>query len=106
MSAMQVRILEQLPEGVEVGVQPCACGGCRPTATAFREDPMYERHDPELAQGPCCCDRFFVIGPEAERRAQRKAEERRGPEAYAFEHQQIDLPWGATTTAIVANFRE
>lgn len=33
MPKIDVRVLREIPEGVEVGSEPCACGGCRPTAT-------------------------------------------------------------------------
>lgn len=105
MPKIQVRVLRDMSEGVEVGSEPCACGGCRPTASVFREDPRYERHDPALAQGPCCCDRFFVVGPEAEERARAMAAERRGLDAYAFERHQLALPWGGSTNVVVADFR-
>lgn len=105
MPKIDVRVLREIPEGVEVGSEPCACGGCRPTATAYRDDPRYERHVPELAQGPCCCGRYFVIGPEAEERARRMASEREGLDAYAFEQAELRLPWGATTPLVVADLR-
>lgn len=105
MPKMNVRVLGELPEGVEVGSEPCACGGCRPTASIFRDDAGYEHHDPELAQGPCCCDRFFVVGPQAEERARAMAAERRGLDAYALERHQMPLPWGGTFPVIVADFR-
>lgn len=89
----------------EVGAEPCACGGCRPTATAYRGDPAYERHDPELAQGPCCCGRFFVIGPETEDRARRMASERGGLDAYTFERLDLPLPWGGATAVRIADLR-
>ena len=105
MPKMNVRVLRELPEGVEVGSEPCACGGCRPTASIFRDDPRYERHDPELAQGPCCCDRFFVVGAEADARAQAMAAERRGVDSYVFDRKEVQLPWGATLPLVVADFR-
>ncbi len=106
MAKIDVRLLRELPDGVEVGSDPCSCGGCRPTAPIFRDDPRYEHHDPELAQGPCCCDRFFVVGPEAEERARRAmAAERRGMDAYAFERHDLALPWGGSTKVIAGDFR-
>jgi len=105
MPKIDVRVLREIPEGVEVGSEPCACGGCRPTATVFREDARYERHDPSLAQGPCCCGRFFVVGPEAEERARTMAAERRREDAYAFERAELGLPWGTTTPLVVADLR-
>lgn len=105
MPKLQVRVLGEMPEGVEVGSEPCACGGCRPTASVFRDDPAYQSHDPALAQGPCCCDRFFVVGPEAEERARTLAAERRGFDAYTFERHQLPLPWGGSTSVVVGDFR-
>ena len=60
MAKIEVRVLRGVENGVEVGSEPCACGGCRPTATIYKGGPGYERHDPALAEGPCCCGRFFV----------------------------------------------
>ena len=105
MAKIELRVLRELPEGIEIGSEPCACGGCRPTATVFRDDPAYAQHDPALAEGPCCCDRFFVIGPQATDRARAMAEARRGLDAYRFEEQEVPLPWGATLPAIVADLR-
>ena len=105
MPKMNVRVLRDLSEGVEVGSKPCACGGCRPTASIFRDDPRYERHDPALAQGPCCCDRFFVVGPEADARARAMAAERHGVDSYVFDRKEVQLPWGGTFPLVVADFR-
>lgn len=105
MPTLEVQVLREMPDGVEVGSEPCACGGCRPTASVFRDDPRYEHHDPELAQGPCCCDRFFVVGPEAEERATRLAADRRGIDAYTFERHELPLPWGGSTSVVVGDFR-
>lgn len=58
-------MLREIEGGIEVGSPGCGCGGCRPTATIYEGDPDYQRHDPALAQGPCCCGRFFVVGPDA-----------------------------------------
>lgn len=102
MPKIDVRVLRQIADGVEVGSDPCACGGCRPTASVFRDDPGYEHHDPALAEGPCCCDRFFVVGPAAEERAQVMAARRRGAAAYAFGRHHLPLPWGGSTSVVVA----
>lgn len=106
MSEIHVRVLRELDEGLEVGSQPCACGGCRPTATIFRDDLTYARHDPALAQGPCCCGRFFVVGPESETRSQAMAIERGGAEAYRFERSRLELPWGGTFPVVIADLRQ
>lgn len=105
MAKIELRVLRETPDGAEVGSEPCACGGCRPTATVFRDDPAYRHHDPALAEGPCCCDRFFVVGPEAEERARAMAEARRGADAYRYERQALPLPWGVSVAAVVADFR-
>ena len=44
----------------------CDCGSCHPTATVYRDDLHYERHESRLAQAPCCCGRFFVVGEDDE----------------------------------------
>ena len=108
--SMNIRVEGLVEDGVRLGIEPCACGGCHPTATAYEGDPRYDRHDPALAEGPCCCGRFFVIGETAERARERaKAMARRlqtggAPRRYAFASQSIRLPWGATFAAVVADF--
>jgi hypothetical protein len=91
----------------------CACGPCHPTATAYRDDPRYEWHDPRLAEGPCCCGRFFAIGhdePTATRRAEAMAYARQregsAPKGYDFRTQQVPIPWGSTVVAVSATPRE
>lgn len=110
MRGIDVQVLRPVDGGVEVGSEGCVCGECRPTATIFPDDPGYERHDPKLAQGPCCCGRFFVVGhdaPTAERRAtdmsERKASRRR-PRTYVFEHRPLQLATGETFEVVVADF--
>lgn len=108
MAKLEVRVLRDIEDGVEVGSEPCACGGCRPTATIYKGDPGYERHDPALAQGPCCCGRFFVVASDlvsAETRASAMATEREGLEAYRLEHQRVDLPWGGAFEVVVGDLR-
>lgn len=75
MPKLVVRVLREMPEGVEVGSEPCSC------------------------------DRFFVIGPEAEDRARKLAAERRGIDAYVFERRELRLPWGESTSLIIGDFR-
>jgi len=106
MTKLQVRVLRELPDGVEVGAEPCACGGCRPTATVFQGDPDYARHDGALAQGPCCCGRFFVVGPQAEPRARALAEAGRGAAGYALSRETLALPWGGELPVVVADLAE
>ena len=107
---MSIRVEEAVEGGVRLGIEPCACGGCHPTATAYEGDPHYERHDSALAEGPCCCGRFFVLGETAERareRAQAMAARLQADGAsrrYTFEPQSIGLPWGENFAAVVADF--
>lgn len=110
MGQIDVRVLGDVEDGVEVGSEGCACGDCRPTATIYRDDPTYERHDPRLAQGPCCCGRFFVVAHDeraAERRAQDLSAERNSarkrPHNYGFRHLPLELPWGAGFHVVVAD---
>ena len=44
-------VVESVTEEARIGTR-CACGGCHPTATVYRDDPAYERHSPKLAQAP------------------------------------------------------
>lgn len=109
MNKIEVRVLTATGDGLEVGSEPCACGGCRPTATIYEDDPRYERHDPALAQGPCCCGRFFVVALEpedAESRARAMAAARAGLDAYRFEQQRVPLPWGGSFAVVVGELRE
>lgn len=105
MPKIEVRVLRDNDEGIEVGSEPCACGGCRPTATIYEGDPRYERHDPKLAEGPCCCGRFFVVGHDAAEHAQLMARRLRGVDAYRFEDQELHLPWGGTFPVVVGDLR-
>ncbi len=91
----------------------CACGPCHPAATAYRDDPRYQWHDPRLAEGPCCCGRFFAIGHDADtarKRAEAMARARQSegeaPKGYDFKTQQLALPWGGTVVAVSASPRE
>lgn len=107
---IDVRVLRDIEGGVEVGSEGCACGECRPTATIFREDPSYERHDPRLAEGPCCCGRFFVVAQDAST-AQKHSEamvnrinaSRRRSRNFAFESHELALPWGDSFKVMVAD---
>ena len=112
MASMTVRFEKTLDEGGQVGIQPCGCGHCHPTATVYPDDPRYERHDPRLAQGPCCCGRYFVLGDTADRareRAEAMAAERQdrrvAPNGYEFHTQRVPLPWGADVVAVIADLR-
>ena len=107
---MTVRVEKRVEGGVRLGIEPCACGGCHPTATAYEGDQGYERHDPALAEGPCCCGRFFVLGETAERareRAEAMAARLQAAGAararYTFAPQTIRLPWGEEFAAVVAD---
>jgi|SRR5712691_9759970 len=110
LSGITVRVLRDLEDGVEVGSEGCACGDCRPTATIYRDDPTYQRHDPKQAEGPCCCGRFFVVahdGSIAEEHAREMGDERnatrRRPHRYRLETEQVKLPWGEVFEVIVAD---
>lgn len=109
---MTVRVEDRVEDGVRVGIEPCACGGCHPTATAYEGDPYYENHDPALAEGPCCCGRFFVLADTPERARQRAVAmaarfraAASAPGAYIFRPQSVGLPWGGEVAAMVADFR-
>lgn len=110
MGTMDVAVERQTEEAQLA--MTCGCGSCHPTATAYRDDPHYEWHDPHLAEAPCCCGRFFALGHDAETartRADAMAEQRRSegraPQGYDFTTQQVALPWGSTVVAIAANLR-
>ena len=107
---MRIRVEEPVEEGVRLGIEPCACGGCHPTATAYEGDPRYERHDPALAEGPCCCGRFFVLGETAQRareRAEAMAARLRAEgvpsRGHTFAQQRVRLPWGEEFAAVTAD---
>ena len=113
MGSIVVEVLGEIPGGVQIGSDGCACGGCRPTATTYQEDPLYERHDPKLAEGPCCCGRFFVVSQDASAAEQHASEmstqinaARRRPHHYRFEHRRVVLPWGETFAVVVANLAD
>jgi hypothetical protein len=108
--SINVEILREIEGGVEVGSIGCACGDCHPTATIYRDDLAYEHHDPKLAEGLCCCGRFFVVGHEVtavERHAQAMGSERNAtrkrPHRYRFERRDVALPWGEPFHVIVAD---
>lgn len=107
---MQI-VVDRVTDEAQLGSTTCACGGCHPTATVYRDDPHYERHNSRLAEGPCCCGRFFVVGQtvaQAMERAEKLAAERQqqgmAPNGYRFQPQSVDLPWGAQVVAVVADF--
>lgn len=112
MTSMQIKVEHPIEGGVRLGVEPCACGGCHPTATAYEGDPQYERHDPALAEGPCCCGRFFVLADSPERALRRAEALRARLDAsddagsgldYVFDTQRLRLPWGEEVIAVVAD---
>lgn len=113
MTAMQVQVEHPIEGGVRLGIEPCACGGCHPTATAYEGDPRYERHDPALAEGPCCCGRFFVLADSPER-ARQRAETLRvrlkevddAGRGYLMQTQRLRLPWGDEVVAVIADFAD
>lgn len=111
MPEMQI-VVERLTEEAQVGTR-CGCTSCHPTATAYRDDPQYERHDPHLAEGPCCCGRFFVIADTVEvahERAKamvaRQQEQSGAPKGYEFQTQRVQLPWGREMVAVIADLRD
>jgi YHS domain-containing protein len=101
--------VDTVTEEARLGTR-CLCGGCPPTATAYRDDPGYQRHDSKLAQGPCCCGRFFVIGAdenEALARAEAMASNRTdGLERihYELSTRRVALPWGGEVAVGVGDF--
>jgi hypothetical protein len=110
MNNITVKILRDIEGGVEVGSEGCVCGDCRPTATIYRHDPAYESHDPKLAEGPCCCGRFFVVAHDSSTAAKHAREmggernaARRRPHQYRFESRQLMLPWGGAFEVVVAD---
>jgi len=111
MGVMDVRF-EIVTEEAQYTME-CGCGRCHPTATFYRGDPRYECHDARLAEGPCCCGRFFVLGEtmEAARHVAEKMVTRGLGEgglsgAYDFKEQTVALPWGGSIVAIAASPRE
>lgn len=112
MAAMNVRFERPLDDGAQVGSEPCACGSCHPTATVYQDDPHYERHDPRLAEGPCCCGRFFAVGDTSDSawaRAEAMASQRRragaAPNGYDFSIGRVSLPWCAEVFVVSADLR-
>lgn len=108
MAKIDVRVLREIEDGVEVGSERCACGGCHPTATIYEGDPHYERHYPALAEGPCCCGRFFVVSAEAasaDAHARAMAAAREETDAYTYERQRVVLPWGGAFDVVVGELR-
>jgi hypothetical protein len=107
--AKMVPLAETVTEEAQLTME-CACGGCHPTATVYRNDPHYKRHDPRLAEGPCCCGRFFVVGEDAQSHAEeiaaRKRAEGLGPNGYALRLHRVALPWGGVVFAVSADLRQ
>lgn len=109
MAKIDVHVLRDIEDGIEVGSERCACGGCHPTATIYEGDPHYERHDRALAEGPCCCGRFFVVAADAntaDAQAKKMAADREGVAAYTFERQRVTLPWGGEFDVVVGDLRQ
>jgi len=98
-----------LDDGVQVGYD-CRCGSCQPTASIFQHDPDYERHDRRLADGPCCCGRFFVVGHDAQARAEALSQELQrigqAPAGHVFHVHTVILPWGGVCPAVVADLSQ
>ena len=111
MGTMEVTV-EKVTEEVQFTIE-CGCGSCHPTATIYRDDPGYEHHESRLAQGPCCCGRFFVVDGDAKIARERVddmatqfQQDGLAPKGYEFKFFQVSLPWGDTVEAISANLRE
>jgi len=105
MDTMRV-FVERVTQKVQLSMR-CECGSCHPTATVYRDDPRYEWHEARLAEAPCCCGRFFVIGHDertAQARAQAMAERVReqgmAPSGHTFRPHTVTLPWGATVAVV------
>lgn len=109
MGTMEI-VVESVTEEALIGTR-CACGGCHPTATVYRNDPRYERHSPKLAQAPCCCGRFFAVGvdaAEATERAEALTRDRADgllPMHYELQPaRSVALPWGGEVSVVVGDF--
>jgi len=101
---VQIGVVETIEEGVWIGAS-CICGmGCRPSASVFADDPEYRQHDPALAEGPCCCGRFFVTGPNVEDTARtmsdRFKEVGSAPDGHRLETRRVEVPWGSVDVVI------
>lgn len=108
MEKMDVAV-EQVTEEAQLAMA-CACGSCHPTATVYRDDPEYARHETPLAEGPCCCGRFFVVASDpakAEARAdaisKRLREQGSATEGHRFARQHVELPWGGSVAVVSAD---
>lgn len=91
----------------------CACGGCHPTATFYRDDPRYEWHEERLAEAPCCCGRFFVVAHDretAQARAHAMAKRVQGEgmarSGHTFRAHAVTLPWGVTVAAVSGDLKD
>jgi hypothetical protein len=111
MDTMQV-FVERTTQEAQLSMR-CGCGSCHPTATVYRDDPRYEWHEARLAEAPCCCGRFFVVGHDeptaqarAEAMAQRVREKGRAPSGHIFRPHTITLPWGATVAVVSVDLRD
>jgi hypothetical protein len=105
MEAMQV-FVERVTLEAQLSMQ-CGCGRCHPTATVYRDDPRYEWHEERLAEAPCCCGRFFVVGHDeltaharAEAMAKRVRDRDMAAAGHTFRPHTVTLPWGVTVAVI------
>lgn len=110
MDTMRV-FVERVTQEAQLSMQ-CGCGGCHPTATVYRDDPRYEWHEARLAEAPCCCGRFFVVGHDeqtaqarADAMAKRVQEQGMAPSGHAFRPHTVTLPWGATVAVVSVDLK-
>jgi hypothetical protein len=110
MDTMQV-FVERVTHEAQLSMR-CGCDGCHPTATVYRDDPRYEWHEERLAEAPCCCGRFFVVGHDeptartrAEAMAKRVREQGMAPSGHTFWPRTVTLPWGATVAVVSVDLR-
>lgn len=110
METMRV-FVERVTQEAQLSMR-CGCGGCRPTATFYRDDPRYEWHEARLAEAPCCCGRFFVVAHDEETAqarayamAKRVHAEGMAPSGHAFRPHAVTVPWGVTVAVVSADLK-
>ena len=110
MKTMQV-FVERVTQEAQLSMR-CGCGGCRPTATVYEDDPRYEWHEERLAEAPCCCGRFFLVAHDpqtaqarAETLAKRTQDAGMAPGGHIFRPHRVTVPWGATVAVVSADLK-